>query len=743
MKEFKMKKLTLFLLCVVFSNQLLLAEWEQINAPQKGNVKKVVINRNDDNILYAVIYDKIYKTIDNGSSWDIIFENTNSSELFSIAPNNQDVIYTKEWKSIDGGESWFQISPIPGILYGSLNQIAINPTNHDIVFSANIYSGIYRTINGGVSWDLIQDTGTRWTAYDNLTPTLLYSIASNGVLKSTDSGNSWALVYSISTDPYFFGNLIVNNHNLYCLMGVYANVDMIAKSTDEGSSWTTLNIDPIYDINNIKDFSIANEIIYATTDKGLYSSNDDGLTWVKISADYDYLESVDVTSKILTGSRSTGVSMSSLSADDWKNIGIEPLSPSQSRINTSSNGVTLCTDHYVIYKFLPDIQFWCTIIPPIGSYFYKVALSFSHQNADKVFAVLEDQLFTSESSGDDWEFIAELPCNISSKVISLSYDDSKIFLESSSSSLLRTLNGGTSWSIKSIPGSYLYDVHYSDDNVLYILDDTGFYYSINEGNTWISLDANLPPEGSISGSDLYYDINDNDNLFCNIQITGPNGHQVYEKPSGIFEWTLLYTGIVNNQDPLINRKIVTDPNNSDLYGAGYILNDQWVYEYWLFHSTNNGTSWEKCTDTFNFYSYSNYVFSNYSPFKMWYIDENGDFWLGDVQNMTGTGISTDAFFLNNDITIYPNPFNPSGAGRSPTTTISFSIPEQSKITLSIYNTKGQKVKQITSSQFSAGQHSVIWNGTDKNNRSVSSGIYFYQLNINGKTKAMKKCLLLK
>ena len=727
-----MKKLTLFLLYVVFSNQLLLADWEQINAPQRGNVKKVVINRNDDNILYAVIYDKIYKTIDNENSWYIIFENTNSSELFSIAPNNQDVIYTKEWKSIDGGESWFQISPIPGISYVSLNQIAINPTKHDIVFSG----GIYRTINGGESWDLVQDIGTYWTAYDDLTSTLLYSIGSYRVCKSTDSGNSWTEVYSISTDPHFFGNLIINNHNLYCLMGVYGNVDMIAKSTDEGSSWTTLNIDPIYDINNIKDFSIANEIIYAATDKGLYSSNDDGLTWVKISADYDYLESVDVTSKILIGSRSTGVSMSSLSADDWKNIGIEPLSPSQSRINTSSNGVTLCTDHYVIYKFLPDIQFWHTIIPPIGSYFYKVALSFSHQNADKVFAVLKDQLFSSETSGDDWEFISELPCDISSKVISLSYDDSKIFLESYSSSLLRTLNGGTSWSIKSIPGSNLYDVHYSGNNILYILDDTGFYYSINEGDTWISLDANLPPEGSISGYDLYYDVNDNDKLFCNIQITGPNGHQVYEKPSGIFGWTLLYTGIVNDQDPLINQKIVTDPNNSDLYGAGYLLNDQWEFEHWLFRSTNNGTSWEKCTDTFNFYSYSNYVFSNYDPFKMWYIDENSNFWLGDVQNMTGTGISPDAIVSNNNVTIYPNPFNPS-------TSISFSISAKSKIELTIYNIKGQRVKSLLNNTLDSGVHSVVWNGDDDFGKLVSSGVYLYKLNVNGKAVAVKKCLLLK
>ncbi len=89
---------------------------------------------------------------------------------------------------------------------------------------------------------------------------------------------------------------------------------------------------------------------------------------------------------------------------------------------------------------------------------------------------------------------------------------------------------------------------------------------------------------------------------------------------------------------------------------------------------------------------------------------------------------------------YPNPFNPE-------TTISFTAAVNTEnLEIFIYNIRGQKVKQLLSSsagQLSAGQHSVIWNGTDKNNRPVSSGIYFYQLNIKGKAKAVKKCLLLK
>ncbi|MCK4695882.1 MAG: hypothetical protein KAT74_08975, partial [Candidatus Cloacimonetes bacterium] len=76
---------------------------------------------------------------------------------------------------------------------------------------------------------------------------------------------------------------------------------------------------------------------------------------------------------------------------------------------------------------------------------------------------------------------------------------------------------------------------------------------------------------------------------------------------------------------------------------------------------------------------------------------------------------------------FPNPFNPSGAGRSPETTIQYNLKVPADVKINIYNIKGQKVKQLFSnsaSQLSAGQHSVTWNGTDDNNKPVSSGLYF-------------------
>ena len=84
---------------------------------------------------------------------------------------------------------------------------------------------------------------------------------------------------------------------------------------------------------------------------------------------------------------------------------------------------------------------------------------------------------------------------------------------------------------------------------------------------------------------------------------------------------------------------------------------------------------------------------------------------------------------------YPNPFNPE-------TTISFSLQTAGDVTVDIYNIKGQKVKSLVNDHKDAGRHSVVWNGTDENNKNVSSGVYFYKLK-SGKMSLSRKMILMK
>jgi hypothetical protein len=88
------------------------------------------------------------------------------------------------------------------------------------------------------------------------------------------------------------------------------------------------------------------------------------------------------------------------------------------------------------------------------------------------------------------------------------------------------------------------------------------------------------------------------------------------------------------------------------------------------------------------------------------------------------------------VSVYPNPFNP-------TTTISYSIPAAAAVELSIYNVKGQKVVTLVNQHQEAGEYSAQWNGTDEQNNSVASGVYFYQLSDDSGRSSVQKCLLLK
>ncbi len=78
---------------------------------------------------------------------------------------------------------------------------------------------------------------------------------------------------------------------------------------------------------------------------------------------------------------------------------------------------------------------------------------------------------------------------------------------------------------------------------------------------------------------------------------------------------------------------------------------------------------------------------------------------------------------------YPNPFNPS-------TTIQFSLPKASYVTLNIYNSIGQEVAQLVSKQMNPGTYSTEWNASG-----FASGVYYYRLEAGSYVETKKLVLL--
>ncbi|MBL1213999.1 MAG: T9SS type A sorting domain-containing protein [Ignavibacteriae bacterium] len=69
---------------------------------------------------------------------------------------------------------------------------------------------------------------------------------------------------------------------------------------------------------------------------------------------------------------------------------------------------------------------------------------------------------------------------------------------------------------------------------------------------------------------------------------------------------------------------------------------------------------------------------------------------------------------------YPNPFNPS-------TNVSFWLSQNSEVSIIVYNLLGEEVITLLSNPLNKGEYKIVWNGNDKYNQSVPSGVYFISL----------------
>jgi len=84
---------------------------------------------------------------------------------------------------------------------------------------------------------------------------------------------------------------------------------------------------------------------------------------------------------------------------------------------------------------------------------------------------------------------------------------------------------------------------------------------------------------------------------------------------------------------------------------------------------------------------------------------------------------------------YPNPFNP-------ITNLRYDLPEQAHITLTVYDLMGREITQLVNTTQEAGYRAVQWNATDKQGKTVSAGVYLYQIR-SGEFVQTRKMVLLK
>jgi hypothetical protein len=83
---------------------------------------------------------------------------------------------------------------------------------------------------------------------------------------------------------------------------------------------------------------------------------------------------------------------------------------------------------------------------------------------------------------------------------------------------------------------------------------------------------------------------------------------------------------------------------------------------------------------------------------------------------------------------YPNPFNPA-------TTIRYDLTDATRVRLDVYNVLGQQVRSLVNDLQTPGFKSVVWDARNDHGAHVSSGVYFYRIQIDSFVKTRKMLLL--
>jgi hypothetical protein len=183
-----------------------------------------------------------------------------------------------------------------------------------------------------------------------------------------------------------------------------------------------------------------------------------------------------------------------------------------------------------------------------------------------------------------------------------------------------------------------------------------------------------------------------------------------------------YQNTVYHISELMMMAIILNPNNKIVY-----LKHSYIWFYFVSVSFSFSAAafneqvamYRLNESTWELYSYENNI----------EIESNGTFALFYNEALVYLPSKTE-LFQN-----YPNPFNPS-------TTIKVYLKTTSQVRISIYNSLGQRVRELVNGQLPAARHLFTWDGRNSNGEKVSSGIYFYQLSTNSFTK-VKKMILIK
>lgn len=380
-------------------------------------------------------------------------------------------LYAADNRAVELGLDWKEEGP--GNIGGRIDVLTVHPTDQDIIYAGATNGGVFKTEDGGSSWEPIFDDQPYLSigaiAIDPVDPRIVYvgtgdrnftgsSFIGNGIYKSINSGEDWEQIGLEATGVV--SEIIVNP----------VNPDRIFAST----------------LGNPHE---------KNTDRGVYRSDDGGETW---------------SSKLFL-SDSSGVS----------DLIMDPTNPSilfaagYNRMrNYFSSVVSGPAVH--VYKSIDNGDSWVQLeggLPDDND--CRIGLAISHTDPAEVYALYVGadnldvkEIYKTSNGGSTWSPLnvhdgAEgLPISVMGgfgwyfgEVYLNPYNDDQLIVPGVD--MYQSLDGGDSWALN-VPEWWTYEVHadkhciaFLDEDSYIIGTDGGLYKTDNNGVTWTDIE-NLP-----------------------------------------------------------------------------------------------------------------------------------------------------------------------------------------------------------------------------------------------------------
>jgi len=479
-----------------------------------------------------------------------------------------------------------------------------------LLFSITIVNAQWQKTNGPV--------GVGSSFFCAVKDTTLFAFSSGGeVYASNDSGNNWKIIkkdWEIIVGASKFeiiGNTILINavggKNTSQKGGIYS-------STDNGETW--ISITSGLDFQNGNDFYLDGSNIFFVSNNGLYLSTNYGNNWIQ---KYEGLtNSVLVNDQNVFLGTSEGMFISPDYGVNWaaKNDGITSFSKSivgicknDTTIFAVTRGTNLGSLYFppIIYRSTNNGVFWTDISS--GFIEGTIGRNFTIHNS-KIYCWTEYALYMSSDNGNKWEII-NTDLVQKSRIVNLAFDGNNVFASTEISGVFLSTDEGYSWAQKSNGFKTLNvnELAIDGNNIFTGNAPTSVSLTTDDGNTWENFGQGLPKYAIIKNIAV-----DGNYIFIGqplgngVYMSSNRGNNWILSPGGLPPMNNIYDISIMKGNVLLSSSsgtyISTDKGESWVQSlvdnsaviSAFVINGDNIYSQsnqGLFISNDNGFNWSR------------------------------------------------------------------------------------------------------------------------------------------------------